>query len=203
MGGGTEISVHHYYSNFFFQLAVLQQNLSAAHKIWKEYMTYYSMSIISLRKFIWSFTRLRDLESAYAALQHMVDLVFKGSIFINKSAEGRLCSSRLDIPIPKNGDMGLKRCMEENEHSLPSVSDNSKKIDSHASNVEDSTIFYMGSKEDKGFGINMLEKYKGMPVMKVLRWSFSDVIYACAQTQNCGLAEQLILQVAQPFYVKS
>ncbi|RVX15939.1 Pentatricopeptide repeat-containing protein [Vitis vinifera] len=137
---------------------------------------------------------LRDLESAYAALQHMVDLVFKGSIFINKSAEGRLCSSRLDIPIPKNGDMGLKRCMEENEHSLPSVSDNSKKIDSHASNVEDSTIFYMGSKEDKGFGINMLEKYKGMPVMKVLRWSFSDVIYACAQTQNCGLAEQLILQ---------
>lgn len=179
----------------FLKLAVLQQNLSAAHKIWKEYMTYYSMSIISLRKFIWSFTRLRDLESAYAALQHMVDLVFKGSIFINKSAEGRLCSSRLDIPIPKNGDMGLKRCMEENEHSLPSVSDNSKKIDSHASNVEDSTIFYMGSKEDKGFGINMLEKYKGMPVMKVLRWSFSDVIYACAQTQNCGLAEQLILQM--------
>ncbi|XP_034675182.1 pentatricopeptide repeat-containing protein At1g76280 isoform X5 [Vitis riparia] len=179
----------------FLKLAVLQQNLSAAHKIWKEYMTYYSMSIISLRKFIWSFTRLSDLESAYAALQHMVDLVFKGSIFINKSAEGRLCSSRLDIPIPKNGDMGLKRCMEENEHSLPSVSDNSKKIDSHASNVEDSTIFYMGSKEDKGFGINMLEKYKGMPVMKVLRWSFSDVIYACAQTQNRGLAEQLILQM--------
>ena len=195
--------LHHYHSKICFQLAVFRKNLSAAHEIWKEYMTYYSMSIISLRKFIWSFTRLRDLESAYAALQHMVDLVFKGSIFINRSADGRLRSSRFDIPIPKNGDMGLKIFMEENKHSLPSVSDNSKRIESHASNVEESTIFYMGSKEDKGFGINMLEKYKGKPVMKVLRWSFSDVIRACAQTQNCRLAEQLILQVAQPSYVKS
>ena len=130
MGGGTEIRVcsklsHHYYSNFFFQFAVLQQNLSAAHEMWKEYMTYYSLSIFSLRKFIWSFTGLGDLESAYAALQHMVALVFNGSIFINRSGDGKLYPSRLNISIPKNGDMSLKRFMEENEHSLPSVSDES------------------------------------------------------------------------------
>ena len=40
--------------------------------------------------------------------------------------------------IPKNGDVGLKIFMDENEHSLPSVSDYRKKIETHASNVEDS-----------------------------------------------------------------
>ena len=109
-----------------------------AHLIWKEYMTYYSLSIFSLRKFIWSFTRLGDLESAYVALQHMVVLVFNGNIFINRSADGKLYSSRLDISLPRNSDVVLKRFMDENEHSLPSVSDDSKKIDTHASNVEDS-----------------------------------------------------------------
>lgn len=164
-------------------------------------MQYYSMSIISLQKFIGSFTRLGDLESAYAALQQMVDFVFKGSIFISRNAKGRLRSSTLDIPIPKNGDMDLTRFMEE-KHSLPSVSSN-KKIDSHASNIEDSTIFYKEIKEYKDCGMNMLKKYKGMPVIRVLGWSFNDVIHACANTNKYWLAEQLVLQVVQPSYVTS
>lgn len=154
---------------------------------------------MSLRKFIQSFTSLGDLKPAYAALQHMVDLVSKGSIFTKRSAKGKYRSSRLDIPIPMNGDMGLKRCMEENRQSLPSVSDNIMKTDSHASNAEDSTIHYMGSIQQKGFGIEILKKCKGKAVMKILRWSFNDVIHACAQTRKSKLAEQLILQVLHSF----
>ncbi|KDO43134.1 hypothetical protein CISIN_1g004279mg [Citrus sinensis] len=119
------------------KLAVWQKNLSAVHEIWEDYIKHYSLSIFSLRKFVWSFTRLRDLKSAYETLQHMVALAMMGKLYINRTSEGRLRSSRLDIPIPLNA----------------------------------------------------------LPVMKVLRWSFSDVIHACGRTQNSGLAEQLMLQM--------
>ncbi|KAI5341762.1 hypothetical protein L3X38_009637 [Prunus dulcis] len=39
------------------KLAVWKQNLPAAHEIWKDYIKHYSLSIIPLQKFIWSFTR--------------------------------------------------------------------------------------------------------------------------------------------------
>lgn len=178
------------------KLAVWQQNLSAVYEIWKEYIKYYSLSILSLRKFIWSFTMLNDLKSAYETLQHMVTLAFSGSAFVNKTSTGKLYSSRLDIPIPSNSELGLKRCgVEENEHSVPPIFENSKEINVSASDTKHCTIFSMGRGESECLKINKLERYNNMPVMKVLRWSFSDVIHACAKTRYYGLAEQLILQM--------
>lgn len=138
------------------------------------------MSIMSLRKFIWSFTRLGDLKSAYETLQHMVALAVRGRLFIRTNVEGKLCSSRLDIPIPSNGEVTLK------EDSVV------LKIDSH---VEQCTVSSTQNGEIENARMCLLNKYKGMPMMKVLRWSFSDVIHACAQAQNGGLAEELMQQV--------
>ncbi|XP_021902495.1 pentatricopeptide repeat-containing protein At1g76280 isoform X2 [Carica papaya] len=162
------------------KLAVWQQNLSAVHEIWKDYVKHYSMSIMSLRKFIWSFTRLGDLKSAYETLQHMVALAVRGRLFIRTNVEGKLCSSRLDIPIPSNGEVTLK------EDSVV------LKIDSH---VEQCTVSSTQNGEIENARMCLLNKYKGMPMMKVLRWSFSDVIHACAQAQNGGLAEELMQQM--------
>ncbi|XP_057470174.1 pentatricopeptide repeat-containing protein At1g76280-like isoform X2 [Actinidia eriantha] len=158
------------------KLAVSQQNLSTVHEIWKECIKYYSLSIISLRKFVWSFTRLRDLEAACEALQHMVALVLRGGFIISKTAEGKLFTLRLDIPMPSSCELGLKRCSDENEDSKLSVSN---KVGNEIEND----------------GLRMLRKDNSSSIMKVLRWSFNDVIHACAQTTNCSLAEQLILQM--------
>ncbi|PSS31201.1 Pentatricopeptide repeat-containing protein [Actinidia chinensis var. chinensis] len=159
------------------KLAVSQKNLSTVHEIWKECIKYYSLSIISLRKFVWSFTRLRDLEAAFEALQHMVALVLRGGFIISKTTEGKLFTLRLDIPIPSSCELSLKRCTSENEDSELSVSN---KVESEVENAA---------------GLRMLRKHNSSSIMKVLRWSFNDVIRACAQTSNCRLAEQLILQM--------
>lgn len=152
-----------------------------------EYVKHYSFSIIPLRKFIWSFTKLGELESAYQTLQHMVALVIRESIFVNRTAEGKLYSSRSDIPIPSIGELGSKKFdLEGNEHSVPSID---------CRNVAQCTTSSLGNREGESSGLGVLNKYESMPFMKLLRWSFNDVIHACAQAQNCGLAEQLILQV--------
>lgn len=177
----------------FVQLAVWQQNLSAVHEIWEDYIKHYSFSIIPLRKFIWSFTRLGDLKSAYETLQNMVALALRGSIFINRTAEGKLYSSRLDIPIPSNEALGsMKFHLEGNEQSIPSV--DSKKFNCFPSNIEQCNLS-MENSEAESSGISWVSKSETMPVTKILRWSFNDVIHACAHARNCGLAEQLILQV--------
>lgn len=130
------------------------------------------MSIIPLRKFIWSFTRLGDLKSAYETLQYMLALVMRGNCSVNKTFEGKLYSSRLDIPIPSNCESSFKKLdLEENKQSAPSIY--CENLDGHAVTADQCTT----------------------PVMKVLRWSFSDVIHACAKLRNGGLAEQLVLQV--------
>ncbi|KAJ8538174.1 hypothetical protein K7X08_014714 [Anisodus acutangulus] len=157
------------------KLAVLQQNLSAVHEIWKECSKFYSVSIIFLRKFIWSFTELRDLKSAYTALQHMVRLAFRENSYISRTAEGRFCDLRLDIPAPSTG-----------KQSFIYVS-----LD-----TEGSSNFDM---ERQGLGamdiISTEKKTLSVSVMKLLRWSFNDVMHACAKVQNCDLAEQLMLQM--------
>ncbi|CAK9178337.1 unnamed protein product [Ilex paraguariensis] len=177
------------------KLAVLQQNLLAVHEIWKEFVKHYSLSIISLRKFIWSFTRLGDLESAYVTLQHMVGLAFRGDFFISKTDEGRLRNLRLDIPIPYNNDLGLDRCSMENASSLPSVLGNFTKMDIHTNDGMHRTAFNIGRKQVRSLGINMLEKQMSRPTIKILRWSFNDVLHACASVQNCRLADHLISQM--------
>ncbi|XP_040989932.1 pentatricopeptide repeat-containing protein At1g76280 isoform X3 [Juglans microcarpa x Juglans regia] len=174
------------------KFAVWQQNLSAVHEIWEDYIKHYSFSIIPLRKFIWSYTRLGDLKSAYKTLQNMVALALRGSIFVNRTAEGKLYSSRLDIPIPSNEALGsMKFDLQGNEQSIPSVY--CKKFNSFPSNIEQCNPSMENSEADNG--ISMLRKSETMPVTKILRWSFNDVIHACAHARNCGLAEQLILQL--------
>ncbi|XP_059459556.1 pentatricopeptide repeat-containing protein At1g76280-like isoform X7 [Corylus avellana] len=175
------------------KLAVWQQNVSAVHEIWREYVKHYSFTIFSLQKFVRSFSRLGDLKSAYETLQHMVALAIRRIIFVNRTAEGKLYSSRLDIPILSNDGLGRKFDLEGNEHSVPSI--HCRKIDTYPSNIEQCTPPSMGNREAESGGLGMLNKYENRLVMKVLRWSFSDVIHACAQARNCGLAEQLILQM--------
>lgn len=157
-----------------FQLAVLQRNLSAVHEIWKECSKFYSLSILSLRKFIWSFTELRDLESAYKTLQHMVRLAFRDNSHISRTAEGRFCDLKLDIPAPSTGNW-----------SSINIS-----LDTQGSSNFDMERQILGSME-----ISTVKKTLSASVMKLLRWSFNDVMHACAQVQNCDLAEQLMLQV--------
>ncbi|KAG7951479.1 hypothetical protein I3843_12G008600 [Carya illinoinensis] len=123
----------------------------------------------------------------------MVALALRGSIFINRTAEGKLYSSRLDIPIPSNEALGsMKFHLEGNEQSIPSV--DSKKFNCFPSNIEQCNLS-MENSEAESSGISWVSKSETMPVTKILRWSFNDVIHACAHARNCGLAEQLILQM--------
>ncbi|KAL1119652.1 hypothetical protein V6Z11_D01G115900 [Gossypium hirsutum] len=164
------------------KLAVWQQDLSAVREIWEDYIKHYSLNIISLRRFIWSFTRLKDLKSAYETLQHMVALAISGKHFVSRTDEGRLYSSRLDIPIPSKSELGSLNVQSgENEQSL------AFKFDIDSSNIERSKSI--------SATVGMLNNYKNLPVMEVLRLSINDVLHACAQARAYGLAEQLMMLI--------
>ncbi|XP_014504630.1 pentatricopeptide repeat-containing protein At1g76280 isoform X2 [Vigna radiata var. radiata] len=150
------------------KLAVLAKNLPAAHLLWQEYVKNYSMSIIPLRKFIWSFTRLRDLESAHKTLQQMVSLVGRGNFSIGKTVYGKLYSTRMDIPVPSNKGLGL---------TLSDLKE-LKKLDSCTS-----AELYALNGEERSLHV------------KVLRWSFNDIIHGCANQKNYILAKKLMLQM--------
>ncbi|XVF63548.1 hypothetical protein PTKIN_Ptkin09bG0095600 [Pterospermum kingtungense] len=163
------------------ELAVWQQDLSAVHEIWKDYIKHYSLNIISLQKFIWSFTRLNDLKSACETLQHMVALGISGKLLV-MTGEGRLYSSRLDIPIPSKCELGSpKMKLGENDQSLAFKFS----TDTSNSNIEKSKSVNATN--------GMLKNYKSLLVMKVLRWSVNDLLRACAQARDYGLAEQLMV----------
>lgn len=183
--------------NLFLQLAVLQQNLSAVHSIWKECTKYYSLNIISLRKFIRSFTRLGDLKSAFGALQQMVALVGRGGFTISKTGQGKLKDSRLDIPIPFKGDKNWSDYGIKDETSVPSMDENYEIAESQAGRTELYTTSDANMKEVSSAGLHAPSK----PVMKLLRWSFSDLIHACAKAKDCELAERLFLQVTIKLYI--
>ncbi|KAJ8459891.1 hypothetical protein OPV22_032817 [Ensete ventricosum] len=100
------------------KLAVLQRNLSAVHEIWKEYTRYYSPSVIMLRKFIWCYTKLGDLDSGNAALKHLLVLARQGSASLSISGTGNYQSSALDIPIPTKEKSYEKRFSLDNFSSL-------------------------------------------------------------------------------------
>ncbi|XAR61556.1 hypothetical protein NMG60_11016012 [Bertholletia excelsa] len=177
------------------KLAVSQQNISAVHEIWNEYIKVYSPSIIALRKFIWSFTRLRDLEAAYKSLQQMVALVSRGGCFITKTAEGKLFTPRLDIPIPSSSyELCHKGCnrFEDSEYS-GYVSH--KNLETCVSTGGDDSTSCRGKDEVENAGFSKQNKYPSPFITKILRWSFNDVIHACTKTLNCRLAEQLISQM--------
>ncbi|VVA34279.1 Hypothetical predicted protein [Prunus dulcis] len=59
--------------------------------------------------------KVGDLKSAYEKLQYMVALAIRGNTYVNKTSEGKLYSSRLDIPIPSTCELNLKKLdLEEN-----------------------------------------------------------------------------------------
>ncbi|XP_054819044.1 pentatricopeptide repeat-containing protein At1g76280 [Prosopis cineraria] len=195
MVGNNEVTY-----TLLLKLAVLRKNLSAVHQIWKEYVKHYSISIIALREFIWSFRRLGDLTSAFKALQRMVSLANNGDIYDSKDdgkfstkhkrkneVNEKLYSTRLDIPIPLKGELGSTILdMKENKQVDPCM----RPLLEHSSDVDSASI------EAKSVGMCRLngQEYPE-PIMKVLRRSFNDVMHACAQGQNYALAEQLILQM--------
>ncbi|KZV33190.1 pentatricopeptide repeat-containing protein [Dorcoceras hygrometricum] len=154
------------------KLAVLQDDLSTVKKILKECVNFYSPSILTLRRVIWTFTRLRDLESAYAALQQMVAIAFRDHISITKTAEGKLYDSRLDIPVPCCDKLILTRFSHDNKIVLP-----------------------FDAEEFRDGGTIVSQKPISGPVTKLLRWSFNDIIATCASMQNLVLAEKLMSQM--------
>lgn len=173
MVGKDEIT---YYQ--LLKLAVLQQNLSVVHEVWRECTKHYNPSILCLRKFIWSFSKLRDLESAHSILQQMVDAASLEDFIVCQTANGKMRSLRLDIPALCQGDASLLRSATRNRSHSEQCS-NVGTIKKQGSDISKSTV----------------KIQKQIAAMKLLRWSFSDVIQACAVMQNDILAEKLLNQM--------
>lgn len=104
----------------------------------------------------------------------MVSLVVRENSYISRTAEGRFCDLRLDIPAPSTGNLSF--------------------IDASL-NTEGSTNFDLERQSIGSIEISTVKKPLSASVTKLLRWSFNDVMHACAKVQNCDLAEQLMLQV--------
>uniref|UniRef100_A0A1D1YHD1 Pentatricopeptide repeat-containing protein At1g76280 n=1 Tax=Anthurium amnicola TaxID=1678845 RepID=A0A1D1YHD1_9ARAE len=248
------------------KLAVWQENLSLAHEIWRDLRKYYSPSIISLRKFIWSFTRLGDLQSAYIILQYMVSVAVCESDSLRKSGEGRFLSSRLDIPMPALVDLsdgllnnkGNGFSSRKLNGNLVTTKDALGLDDDYVSSRENNTLgtvegnFQMRKTtvtishgtpgninatdvekdylhmqpfssssfsnvirnehesiavrkqpsacstemmQENGTRIDLRKDVSSAMTRKVLRWSFSDLIHACAQCRKYNMSEQLFLQM--------
>lgn len=173
-----------------FQLAAWQKNHFAVHEIWKDYVKYYPLNFLSLRKFIWSFTILKDLKSACQALQYVVSLFLRENTFSTGCAEGNFyaSSSRLDIPIPFCGEKGLKKFNLNGDQQLFSSVANICTEEPRSI-----TSFGFNNSEVESVGIDESAS-KNLP-METIRLSFSYVIHACALTRNSELAEQLMVQV--------
>ncbi|CAI8585800.1 unnamed protein product [Vicia faba] len=178
------------------KLAVLQKNLPAVHIIWREYIKLYSMSIIALRKFIWSFTRLGDLKSANRTLQQLVALATRENISIARTVYGKLYSTRLDIPVPANDGLGstILDLWKSRQHSSCILSPSLHLLDTISASKEHKFIC-MDDKKAKNTDVNGLNGQKHSLLMKVLRWSFNDIIHGCAKEKNYMLAWKLMLQV--------
>ncbi|MQM20518.1 hypothetical protein Taro_053540 [Colocasia esculenta] len=172
------------------KLAVAQENISLAHEIWRDFRKYYNPSIISLRKFIWSFVRLGDLQSAYLILQHTVSMMVQGYDSLTISSKGRFFSSRLDIPIPLITDLpdGLPRnltfCSAASSHGIG----NEYAIDIGLA------AFNTEMMEEKDMKIDVRTDTPSAIMKKILRWSFSDLIHAYAQCEKYEMAERLFVQ---------
>lgn len=176
------------------KLAVWEKNLSAVHEIWKDYIKYYNSNIMSLRKFIWSFTQLKDLESAYKALQRMVALALKEDTFYHRTVEGKTHCVHLDIPIPSNSGMVVVGYHLHEEGPPSSVSVDEGMIMNTGKSLQ-SSLMSAESVMSRTSGVRMIEESQKDSIKRVLRWSFNDVIHACGHCRNGELAEQLIVQM--------
>ncbi|XP_057445914.1 pentatricopeptide repeat-containing protein At1g76280 isoform X2 [Lotus japonicus] len=192
------------------KLAVLQRSLPTALLIWQEYNKHHSKSIIALHKFIWTFIRLGDLKSAYEALQQMVSLPMTGNIA--GTVYGKFYSTILDIPVPSNkklgptmldfmGDKQLDSCIHPSIMYLPDAI--SASIEKGQPGVRKGVqplglahqTISTGNKKVKIAKLDELSRRKHLQLMKVLRWSFNDVIHGCAKEKNYMLAKKLIVQM--------
>ncbi|XP_051126497.1 pentatricopeptide repeat-containing protein At1g76280 isoform X2 [Andrographis paniculata] len=185
-GVGKNLVTH----GLLLKLAVLQQDLSAVHNIWKECINLQSLSIITLRKFIWSFAMLRDLKSAYMALQKMVAMALQQKCNITSTADGKLFDLGLDIPIPSRLDLAGNRNGEDDSTCLPCGSEHYCIKDSNVG-TELRVLGYT----DGADKLSLSQQPFTSPVTRLLRWSFGDVIHGCANVQNVVLAKQLMLQM--------
>ncbi|KAI3797048.1 hypothetical protein L1987_39738 [Smallanthus sonchifolius] len=174
------------------KLAVLQKNLSAVHSIWNEYARYYSFSLLSLRKFIWSFTKLKDLTTACEALQHLVALVFRGDSTVKINAEEKMIIPKLDVPIPFYSNLEWNKNV--NNTSVSSRYENDKKMGTQDNNMGCQKVVSFDLNKVKTVG-TLVANLKSIPVTKILRLSFTDVIRACVPSKNDELAEQLFCQM--------
>uniref|UniRef100_A0A2P2JBY2 Pentatricopeptide repeat-containing protein At1g76280 isoform X1 n=2 Tax=Rhizophora mucronata TaxID=61149 RepID=A0A2P2JBY2_RHIMU len=172
------------------KLARQQKNLCAVSEIWKDYVKHYSPTLVSLQDFIWSFARLGDLKSAYELLQHMVASAICGNISIRRTQKGWSHSSRLDIPVPANDELGLKKFdFKESEQLIAS------EANFCPSNAKQIINLHIGNREVENVGTMGLPKLPSKPAMEFLLKSFSILLQGCAQTKNCELAEQLMFQL--------
>ncbi|XP_073052812.1 pentatricopeptide repeat-containing protein At1g76280-like isoform X1 [Primulina eburnea] len=175
------------------KLAVLQEDISSVKFFLKECVNFYSLSILTLRRFIWTFTRLRDLESACAALQQMVAVAFQDYPVITKTAEGKLYNSRLDIPMPICDKLILSRRSHNNDIVPPSDAEYCEEEDS--GKTEWWAKIGVDGEEVRDGGPSVLQKPISKQVKKLLRWSFNNIIATCASMQNLMLAEKLMSQM--------
>lgn len=160
------------------KLAVLQQNVAAVHGIWEQFSTYYSPNITFFHELIRSFSKLGDLVSAHEALQHAVALISQENSLTIKFSKRNSLSSRLDIPIPSPNGFVLKRCS-----SSPTV-DGLTRPGGHDLGESNGDL---SSGTNKGVS--------QVSTMNILKMSFIDVMYACAESGNCELVEQLFRQM--------
>nr|XP_043635035.1 pentatricopeptide repeat-containing protein At1g76280 isoform X2 [Erigeron canadensis] len=172
------------------QLAVMQKNLSAVHSIWKEYAKYYNFNLISLRKFVLSFTRLGDLETALEALRHLVTVAFQGRFTVKITAEEKMVIPRFDIPIPFFSNFEWSRPKKDSITAVPSIYE----MGTGENNMDNQKVSVFDFNEVRSVGM-VVGNAKNIPVMRILRLSFTDVIHACVRPKNHELAEQLFFQM--------
>lgn len=82
------------------KLAGHRQNISTVNQVWTDLNKFYSPNILSFRKLIQSLCRIRASAEANEALQKMVTVVSKGKSTLQISKKGRVCASKMDIPVP-------------------------------------------------------------------------------------------------------
>ena len=147
-------------------------------------------------RFIWSFTRLGDLESAYKILLQMVSIATRGNIPIARTVHGKVYTNRLDIPVPSNKGPGSTMLdLKENKKLGYCIHPALMYIPDSISASIEQQIICMGNKKAKSTELAGLNGQKHPLLKKALSRSFDDIIHGCAKQKNHMLARKLMLQV--------
>ncbi|CAA6671155.1 unnamed protein product [Spirodela intermedia] len=196
------------------KVAVWQGNLPVVYEIWRDLRKYYNPSIISLRKFIWSFTKLGDFRAAYSLLQHMVSTGVHGGDCLKMDIpipviidfhSSVLDKKMIDLSSPEIGRLdAIKEASVWNsdlENKTPHTVEDNAQISKATGPGHGNTVINSLSAFDeeimveKCTRIDVKKNTLSTELRKVLRWSFNDLIHACAQCREYNMAEQLFLQM--------